>query len=386
MPMTLDLAFPVLPPTLDGIGDYTAQLSQALAARADVEAVRILTAQPDHEAPPGVEVEVAFGLHPTRAVRPLAEAVAARRPDWFVLQYNPFSYGPRGFNPHLPRTVRRLRQLSPSTRIAVMVHEPFVPRAHWRFMLMWTWQRAFFRQLGAAADVLFFSIEPWAEIFAPWFPKAQVVHLPVGSNILRVDADRQAQRQALGYTEEELVVGVFGGAHPSRLLPLIRAGVHALQQAHRVRVLYIGNAGAAIRTVLDGVPVHDAGKLASADVSRHFAAMDMYLAPFRHGVSTRRGSFLVGLQHGIPSVSTYGRHTGRELRTLDGEAFLLTSQEEAAYATEVLRLAGDAALRNRLRTGSRAAFDAHFAWEHVAGRLVQTLLDSSYPARMTEAL
>ena len=63
--MRIDLLFPVLPPTLDGIGDHTARLSSALAAHADV---RVLAAQVDAERIPDVEVQRTFQLPPRRGV------------------------------------------------------------------------------------------------------------------------------------------------------------------------------------------------------------------------------------------------------------------------------------------------------------------------------
>ena len=126
-----------------------------------------------------------------------------------------------------------------------MVHEPFVPVESWSTAVMTTWQRAQLWMLGQSADLLFFSIAPWAERFRRWFPETPVHHLPVSSNVPRTSTSRQAAREEIGLAADDFVIGVFGSAHPSRLLHFIRAAVARIRADVRdVRVLYIGGAGA----------------------------------------------------------------------------------------------------------------------------------------------
>jgi hypothetical protein len=155
--MNVALAFPELPPRLDGIGDYTSQLSQALAESCRV---RIYTATRDYTPLDRVTIETAFSLEGWQGILDLTERVCADPPDWLVLQYNPFSYGKWGFSPCLPQALHRIRMRCPSVRIAVMVHEPFVPIENWRTAIMTSWQRWQLWATGRQADVLYVSIEP----------------------------------------------------------------------------------------------------------------------------------------------------------------------------------------------------------------------------------
>jgi glycosyltransferase involved in cell wall biosynthesis len=177
----IDLIFPRLPPSLDGIGDYTSHLARSLAQQG--AAVRVLTAQAATVLVPSVVVERSFSIVPPQGVRELLTAVRAAPPDWVILQYNPFSYGHWGFNPWLPEVLARLKREHHSLRIAVTVHEPFVPTTNWKFALMTMWQRWQLWRLGNVADLVFCSIEVWAERFQCWFPQTPVRHLPIGSNI-----------------------------------------------------------------------------------------------------------------------------------------------------------------------------------------------------------
>ena len=370
--MKIHLVFPTLPPALDGIGDYTARLAAELQARK--HEIKILTAPPASDVLSDVKIETAFAVEPPQATWPLWNAVRRDPPDWLVVQYNPFSYGRWGFNPFLPLLLRRLKRQHPFLRLAVMVHEPFVPVEDWRTALMTTWQRGQLWALGRAADIVFFSIAPWAERFQSWFPGTPVHHLPVSSNVPRTSVSKRVVREELGLAPDEFVVGVFGSAHPSRLLHFIRAAVETTEaDVGALRVLYVGAAGARVREALGEVLMIDAGALSAADVSRHFAAMDLYLAPFRKGVSTRRGSFLVGLQHGVATLSTHGIHTDEMLLEQNGAAFLLASDADPnGYARLAATLARDEKRRREMGAVGQIFFEDSFSWP----RLTESLLDA----------
>src|SRR4051812_30187350 len=126
MPVKIDVIAAALPPQLDGIGDYTALMSAELA-RGGAARVRLLTAQASPDPIPGATIETVFSASDPRSVRALLPAVLADPPDWLLVQYNPFSYGPRGFNPYLAGVLRTLKRQVPGLRIATMTHETHVP-------------------------------------------------------------------------------------------------------------------------------------------------------------------------------------------------------------------------------------------------------------------
>ncbi len=370
--MRIDLLFPVLPPTLDGIGDHTARLSSALAAHADV---RVLTAQADTETIPDVEVRRAFRLPPRRGVVEVIDAVRRDAPDWLFVQFNQFSYGRWGLNPFLPLALWRLKRIVSEPQIAVMFHEDFVPITSWKNAVMTTWQRAQFWVLGALADQVFFSIEPWVRQYQSWWPGKPVYHLPVGSNIPFVKTERSEIRTELGIDDDTFVMGVFGSLHASRLVGHIRAAAEAvLRQTDDALLLYIGPHGDAFSAEMYGLPVLNAGRLPAEEVSRHFQAMDVHLAPFIDGASTRRGSFLTGLQHGVCSVSTSGPLTDEMLRDRQGDAFILPPvSDKPAFANSVVSCLMNQVRRQGIAVAGQRFYNRHLSFERAAERVMNAL-------------
>jgi hypothetical protein len=194
--VTIQIIAAALPPQLNGIGDYTANLAATMAGSIRVKVLTV-TGQP-HRPIPGVAIEPVFCVSEPRSVRRIERHVEADRPDWLLLQYQPFAYGRWGLNLHLPLSIAAIKREWPETRIAVMVHEPFVPIESWKTAIQTSWQRWQLWKLGRSADLVLFSIEAWARRFQSWFPGQPVMHLPVGSNIPLVRTPESVIRARLG--------------------------------------------------------------------------------------------------------------------------------------------------------------------------------------------
>lgn len=372
--MRIDIISPILPPTLDGIGDHTSHLAKALAAEGCD--IRIVTAQKDWRSLAGVRVEQGFDLDRRSGILDVVDPICEDPPDCVLLQFEQFSYGRWGLNPYLPLALWRLRKACRGMQIAVMFHEDFTRLSSIRFAIMSAWQRPQFWTIGQLADTALFSTEPWAEEYRHWFPNTDVCHLPVGSNIPDRGATRVRERRRHDISEDVLVLGLFGSAHPSRLLSHVNASVAACRTTGTsCQLLYVGPDGDRVRKLLeDDLPLIDAGPLSAADVSKCLSTVDVYLAPFEYGVSTRRGSFLAGLQHGLPTVSTVGPETGQVLRKHDGAAFELSPwSNREAFVSAVLDLANRPDIQENMGKKARSLYQSTFDWPQIAKSLRSNL-------------
>lgn len=376
--MKITVVVASLPPRIDGIGDYTAGLSAQLARTPGVESVEIITGEETPTRIFKVALRTAFSPTRRRSVLAIANALRESAPDWVVLQYNAFSFGRWGLNLYLPLMLRQLRRRMPRLRLAVMVHEPFMPCDSWKMAIMTTWQRWQLWLLGHTADVVFFSIDPWVRRFSHWFPRRRVLHLPVGSNIPRLPLGRTEARTRLAISKETFVMALFGTARDLRMLRWVGAACEAVQATGReVLLLYIGPDPGSICGTVQNVPIRSDGALPPEEVSHRLAAADLYLAPFVDGASTRRTSLMTGLQHGLPVISTLGPLTDDVLAREAGRALLLADvNAKQDWVGAVLRAANCSALREQLGVAGREFYEANFSWPRIGARLLEALLEA----------
>jgi glycosyltransferase involved in cell wall biosynthesis len=296
------------------------------------------------------------------------------RPDWILLQYMPFSYARWGLAPGVIRDAIALKRAT-GARFAVMVHECWVPMVTWRTCLMGAYQRAQLRTLLRVADVFAVSMESFLTPFG-----SRGVAIPVGSNISPTATARDDARQALG-VGDELVIALFGTGNAQRVLGHAETALAALvdeRGTDEIRVLNLG-AGAKPLSVPPGLRVDTPGTLAEDEVSLRLRASDLLLLSFADGISTRRGTLMAGLAHGLPIVGLRGVSTDAVLLR-HPEAFVLTPVgDHEAFAKAVLALAGD---RERMAATGQAAgalYREQFDWPVIADRML-ALLEGARPA------
>src|SRR5580704_2955425 len=117
-------------PSIDGIGDYSWCLSRSLASQG--HQVTVFTSYgPKVDPGQGVCIIPCFDPNRPATIRTFPEVLKGEPAfDWLIVQYNPFSFGPRGLNPWL---IPALVCIKRATRLAVMFHETCVPCWPWKF-------------------------------------------------------------------------------------------------------------------------------------------------------------------------------------------------------------------------------------------------------------
>ena len=241
---------------LDAIRDASGQLARALAAEG---AVAIVCMRPEGGRWPGWP----------RSRRWLGRGRKSPEPwDVVLLQYNPFLYGRYGFAPWLVWKLARLHMRRRRPRIALMVHEPYVPMKGWRWTLMGLWQRLQLALLRMYSDVVFASIEAWTASLHRQSPARPTAHLPVGSNLPDRRCRREEARRLLGAADADLVVATLSSGHPSHDLALVAAALRALAERGRECVFLALGDGARLPLGLPrGVRVERPGELPAEDLA-----------------------------------------------------------------------------------------------------------------------
>ncbi|MEJ7783921.1 MAG: hypothetical protein WKF96_03890 [Solirubrobacteraceae bacterium] len=294
--------------------------------------------------------------------------VRALAPSWVLLQYNPFSYGRWGFAPGLVRDALRLRGEKPP-QLALLVHEAWVGMRDWRSTLMGAYQRAQLMSLVRLADTVIVTTERLTNEVGN-----RAVHIPVASTIVPLPVSRQAARQSLGI-RDQLVVGLFGTAHPSRDHSYSEAAIRELAEHHsanRVIILNLG-AGAPTPDVPAAVAVRTPGALGPRELSLHLRASDLLLLPLKDGLSTRRTTMMAGLAHGVPVVGLQSAHTDRILVEHPEALRLVTVGDRQGYAAAAVALTADVNRLHAMGEAARLLYERAFDWPIAANSVASAI-------------
>ncbi len=353
---------------VDGIRDYSDQLGAELSHKAFQVEQQVHTPRESGEGVQRLPSALLRVLYMMRELR------RADRGSVIVLQYSPFCFARWGFAPWLPLWFLAVRTRRNRPALALMVHETHVPMQSWRWALMGLWQRVQLSALRLTADVVFTSIEPWAVTLEAQIPRRPVHHLPVGSNFPDSRSKRDAVRRQLGVDDRALVVATFGRSHPSWLGEYVVAAANAISATGMPLVLLVMGAEAPELAGLDpSIAVHAPGYLEAEELGGMLAASDLFLAPLIDGVSTRRGTVMAALQHGLPVVGTSGPLTDDVLREVGSALRLIPVGSAERFANEAMRLAGDPIARTSAGTASRLMYERNFDWPVIADKLLDAL-------------
>ncbi|MGD0484709.1 MAG: hypothetical protein ABSB58_08670, partial [Gemmatimonadales bacterium] len=203
--MSLALFSPDVPGVAGGVSDHTLALARALSGRD--AAVSVFAGRGDAAlfAPIPCYLGVGPGPH---GGRDLADALAEAGADRVLVQYVPFLYARLGVAPGLVTALRRVRRAG--VRIAVFVHEPFVPFTRLPWLLTGGPQRAQLLAVLRLADRAYAPVAAWVARLSRWNGgRVPVTLAPVGATLPVSGLSRDAARERLGLQGGETAMGVF---------------------------------------------------------------------------------------------------------------------------------------------------------------------------------
>lgn len=365
------------PPDRSGIGDYTHFAANALAKQGhEVEIVTSIGAR-DSVSYPTVQ---GVRLHRSVAgwgIRYLPQNLGLLREvpqGTVILQYAPHAFARRGIA-LAPSLLPWLLRFSTNHRVVVNFHEICIPLSFSPIRFAGSlWQRFMAFLVGSPANALSAVTSQWARQLRRCGLWKQVTVIPVGSNIPLASIDA-IQRNELRYrlgVRNDVLVGSFGPSGVGRDAELLLKVFAQLRLSHRVRLVLLGAFG--VRRGSDWRDVVRTGYLPHEDVSRVLSSCDVFVLPFRMGVSARRTTAVAALLHGLPLLTTRGPATDDVF--LEGESVFLAP---AGSSTELLaaleRLVENQELRIQLGTKARFLHASYFDWEVISRRLAELALD-----------
>jgi glycosyltransferase involved in cell wall biosynthesis len=364
------------PPQINGIGDYTFQISQELI-RTHKCKVKVFTNHTCSGLYENLEVINAFNSDRPSTLMSLVKLIKDESPNWIIFQYDPFAYGFRfGINPFLPLMLNSLRLSLPKVKIAIIVHENFIPTKSLKSYILSKYLNNQLWLACQSADAIITVIKPWLSTLKNWFPKKTVCQIPVGSNIPYLSHNAQEVRKSMGIDIDRCVLGLFGRV-PSKDIEIqhIVASIKLLQEKGlNPTLLYLGFDEKGAKFYFENLPLFMSISISPSEMSRQLHAIDIFLVPTDEGLSTRKTSFMAGIQHGLPTVAVLGSSTEEMLISQNRKGVILVqSGNSDIFAQAVLELAENASFRRSMALEAQNLYLREFNWEKITSQLVSAI-------------
>jgi glycosyltransferase involved in cell wall biosynthesis len=189
-------------------------------------------------------------------------------------------------------------------------------------------------------------------------------------------SQRDVARRRLGIREGDLVIATLGTDHPSHLAEPVRRAVLAVVAQHAGRVVVLELGARSLRfsgANLGGATVLTPGPQPAEQLAAELSAADVFLAALLDGASTRRGTLMAALQHGLAVVATSGPLTDRVLREARDALTLIPLGDTEGFATAVADLCADPKRQRIQGVAARELYVREFDWPIVADRLLATI-------------
>lgn len=373
---------PEYPNDPGGVSDYCAIMAAGLAARGFPVRVWCPASSRIEQNQPGVTVTPALGRFRLADLRHTGRLLnRCPGPRHLFVQWVPHGYGWKSMN--LPFCVwlwKRARW--DGDAVSLMVHEPCLAfrEGSWRQDVAAAVHRVMLIFLLRASSRICITVPGWASFLQPWrFGAGRPLEwLPIFSNIA-VHANSSAVDRYREFFPPGSIVAGHLGTYSELLRPLLDGIVAPLlERQTNLYVLLLGMHSDSYcedwrrRHPSLAARVCSTGKLDEAELSAALQACDIALQPYPDGISSRRGSALAPLRHGLPVVSTRGYLT--EPLWDEAEAVLMApAANPSAFVQETLRLIHDTNLRTSLSKRSLTFYQKHFATEVILEQVVHDL-------------
>jgi glycosyltransferase involved in cell wall biosynthesis len=288
---------PDVPPQPGGVSDHTLVLARALQK---YQPVVVLARRGDPAAFRPIPCDV--GLRPAG----LTAAARAHGVTTLIIQYVPFLFARRGISPGLIASIGAIR--SAGLRIAVILHEPFVPFTRLPWLFTGLPQRAQLWYLLHHAAFVYTGVPAFRRIAIRYASRSTRTTLaPIGATIVPSTLTRHDARALLGLAPDDVAIGIFSPAASGYATDWIAAAVRRVADVPNVRWVRFGfGSDRPIRGLPSDGETITVGPGSARQIADTMRAMDIAVSPYVDGLSLRRSSAMLALATGVPLISSRG--------------------------------------------------------------------------------
>jgi glycosyltransferase involved in cell wall biosynthesis len=369
------------PPSICGIGDYTANLARALTTKGIQTAVltKAVCGLAEYDTVDGVSVHRLARGWTAQDVRPILRAADAFGRNTIVhVQYPSLTnYHRRLMINLLPPLFRTMQRRNP---LVVTMHGFHEHRLRWRLRVL--------PMLWANSALVFVHPRDQQQALH-WAPLAanRSAVIPIASNVPALAPDttrRQRVRAELGLGPDESIAVYFGEVRPDKGLHALLDAVEAMhRRGVAARALVISTIGTHRHALteyeremmarLGAGNLEGWAMLARAETPQRAAEMlqagDVAAFPFSLGAAENRGSLMAAAVNGLPVLTTRGISTPPDYESIYGVE-TVAADDSGAFAARLESLMGSQDLRGALSAKASEAAK-RFTWSGVAEQTIE---------------
>ncbi|MBP3470762.1 MAG: glycosyltransferase family 4 protein [Paraprevotella sp.] len=357
----------ILPPVVDGVGDYTLNLAKEFARHGHSTCIVCKRDERGKTVYDDIEVFPVIEEWNREAATPVIRLIRERRVDVVSLQYVPHGYDHRGLPfaiAHLARQINRT-----GVPLYTFFHEVCIGKGKWyqiyRNIVAYL-MALIAKQIGDNSTHVGTSIGHYKK-------RLKALHInnvsliPIPSNVPVVYTDESYKnyiREAIA-DKDDTIITLFGNRDFSAVVDAVRL---LRDNGSKIKVIALGKANPSI-------PVEDfiyfTGTLEISRLALYLQITDILILPEdpSSGCSLKSGSLAAALRFGIPTITARGFMTDESLSGL----FLFTKENTIEeYTTLIKELMDNGGLRDNLKKGS-LDFAERLTWQTVYENYMEAL-------------
>jgi len=362
---------PHFPPDKGGLSDHSYFLLREMHAQEFFKTFDfvLVTGQKNPVVESFIQKKIVMPDWKPRSLFSLWRNIIQDRPEIVFIQYVPYMYGRFGINLFFPFFVALLR-LFTKTRIQILLHELHFPlRLRIKHMILALAHFSMLMPLICFCHDIFTTTNYYCQLLKRYtLGMRDIIRLPVASNIPIVKQDTSNIVNG-----PELRILVFGGDHITRghrfileiFLQLYRQGLifkldFIGMKKEEILQLWHSEQGVELFKFMTA---H--GHLQAHEVSAFLQSCDLLISYFNDGISTRRTSAMTGLEHAIPIVSTYSKHSDSEFLSAPSIRLFSCDKEEFRHSLITFFKSGEykELLKPEIKLLGQELYKKKFSWE-----------------------
>jgi glycosyltransferase involved in cell wall biosynthesis len=291
------LLSPYYPPHLGGVSDYTYQLAQHLKGQAIVLTNDVLEREPAEHV-----LEVSIPL----AKKKLHAKVNSHHISDLIIQYTPLAFNPNcyGINLSLISSLLYLKMKKANVTTYLYAHEVRYPcELTLKGFILGPLHFIQFIILCFLNEHVFFSTKKFEKEWASYLPffKRKMSTVPIMSNIIPASDFEPI------YPRKNQII-YFGGHHPTQYNEMAIKTMEEISKIDPTTSFVILGLGKDLLKLSDHLRTQTkvCGYLSQQEVSTYYQESKLALLPLMDGCSTRRGTLMCALAHGVPVMTNLG--------------------------------------------------------------------------------